>query len=401
MKTIPGLFILPFLLAPVASKAVEVTAESAIVMDAGSGRILWEKDAESARFPASTTKIMTALLLIERTRPEEVVVAPPEIKEVGESSMHLKPWEKVKSKDLLYAIMLRSANDGSYAAAKHIAGSIPAFAELMNQRARDLGCTRTNFQNPNGLNDPKHVTSAHDLALMAREAMKYPEFREVVGTFKFQIERSINKADRVMVSRNRLLKKDPTVEGIKTGYTRPAGYCFVGATSREGYRVITVVLKSGNWLEDTEKLMKYAFESFEKRDKVAAGERVATVLLPNASEKVPVGAQTEAYALARRTDASPVEREIVLREGVRAPVPRGTVVGDLVMRDGVGYRHEVPVVALQDVHSLGIVNRAGQNPSFLFVGGVLCGGAFWMRSRARRRIARHARKTTRLPERGV
>jgi D-alanyl-D-alanine carboxypeptidase (penicillin-binding protein 5/6) len=394
MKTNLRLLAPLFVLLPSLLLAVDVTAQSAIVIDGGSGRVLWEKDAHSARFPASTTKVMTALLLIEKTRPEEIVVAPPEIKEVGESSMHLKPGERITARNLLFGIMLRSANDGSYAAAKHLAGSIPAFSKMMNDRAHALGCRDTHFNNPNGLNDPQHYTSAYDLALITREAMKYPEFREVVSTEKRLIERSINKADRTMVNRNKLLKKDPTVEGVKTGWTRPAGHCFVGAATREGFRVITVVFKSDNWQEDTEKLMKSAYLEFEKRDEVKANEPVGQLKIPNAAGPVQVAVTEDTYALARKADGREIKKELVLNEGVVAPVEKGAVIGELVLEDGNGYKQSVPVAALEDVAANTILHRAGSNPSFLFVGSMLCGGAFWMRNRARRRMRTYARKAS-------
>ncbi len=148
----------------------DVSAKSAIIIDAGSGKVLWSKNAESSMFPASTTKIMTALLLIEHCKMTDMITAPADIEKVKEASMHLKPGEQVSVHDMLYALMLRSANDGCYAVATHISGSVEEFSKLMNLRARQAGCTHTHFHNPNGLNDRDHTTTAHDLALMGRAA---------------------------------------------------------------------------------------------------------------------------------------------------------------------------------------------------------------------------------------
>jgi len=238
----------------------KVSAASAIAIDAESGKILWQKNADASRFPASTTKIMTAMLLIENCTADEVIVAPPDIEKVGESSMHLKPGERITAADMLYALMLRSANDGCVAVADHIAGSVPKFVEMMNAKAKALGCTNTHFDNPNGLNDPKHTTTAHDLALIARAAMRYPIFEQVVRTTKHVIKRDPKiSRDDLMFNHDKLLMKDPSADGIKTGWTIPAGRCFVGSATRDGYRVITVVLKSQDWQKDDQILLNWAF----------------------------------------------------------------------------------------------------------------------------------------------
>ncbi len=230
-----------------ASPPPPVTADSAIILDAQSGKVLWGKDMETARFPASTTKIMTALLLIEHCRPDEVITAPPGVDKVEGASLHLVPGEQVTAGEMLYALLLRSANDACVAVADHISGSVPAFCQLMNQRAVQIGCTNTHFDNPNGLNDDKHTISAHDLALVARTAMQYQEFRAVVGIRKHVILRSINQQDRTLVSKNKYLSMDPTADGIKTGWTREAGQCYVGSATRNGYRIITVMLHGTDW----------------------------------------------------------------------------------------------------------------------------------------------------------
>jgi len=208
-------------------KGPDVTAASAIVVDADSGKVLYSKNADVPRYPASTTKVMTGLLLAENTEPEDTIVAPSDVEVVTGSKMHLKAGEEVSAHDMLYALMLRSANDGCYAVAMHLAGSVPAFSKMMNQRAQELGCTHTHFHNPNGLNDKEHLTTAHDLAIIAREAMKNERFADAVGTTEYTISRNINQEDTLMVNKDKLLLWDSSAEGIKTGWTIPAGHCFV------------------------------------------------------------------------------------------------------------------------------------------------------------------------------
>jgi D-alanyl-D-alanine carboxypeptidase (penicillin-binding protein 5/6) len=233
-----------FLALPSLAVAQSVSAESAVAMDASSGKILWSRNADEELYPASTTKIMTALLLMERCKPDEVITAPADVEQIREASMHLRPGERVRAKDMLFALMLRSANDGCYAVACHISGTVGRFSDLMNLRARQLGCTHTHFDNPNGLNDRLHYTTAHDLALIAREAMRHLEFRNIVRTEKAKINRGTNWKDLWMVNHNKILLHDPTCDGIKTGWTVPAGHCFVGSAYRNGWRVITVVMRS-------------------------------------------------------------------------------------------------------------------------------------------------------------
>ncbi len=327
--------------------AKALTAESAILIDEISGKVLWSKNADVPRFPASTTKIMTALLLIERCAPEEVVIAPADIEKTGEASLHLKPGETLTVRDLLWGILLRSGNDGCVAAAVHCAGSVEKFADIMNARARQLGCTNTNFRNPNGLKDPNHVVSAHDLALIAREAMRYPEFREIVKTRRHEITRSINQADRFMISKNKLLDADKTMDGIKTGFTIPAGQCFVGSATRGGNRFITVVLKSTTWVQDTQSLLNWGFNQFEVRRPITAGQSVAKVIV--GATEVEAGPVRAVRNVAAKGSPDDLHTEAIMVKSLRAPVVRGQQVGTLKVSDSTGWTDEIPLVALSSV----------------------------------------------------
>ena len=368
----------------------DVTAKSAIAIDGCSGKVLWSKDADAPMYPASTTKVMTGLLLVEHCLPTDVITAPPDIEKIREASMHLRPGEKVTARDMLYAIMLRSANDGCYAVAVHISGSVEAFSKLMNERAKQVGCTHTHFRNPNGLNDPQHMTTAHDLALIARAAMKYPAFRDVVKTIKYEISRSINSHDRVMVNHDKLLRKDPSAEGIKTGYTVPAGHCFVGSSTRNGFRVIAVVLKSQHWQKDNEDLMDWSFHHFEKKETLAAGEIVGSVKVPGGNSKpIPVALADAAYTLGPVGKMLPrATQEIELLPKLQAPVKKGDRVGDLVLRDADGWLQRLPVVAKEDVQTTFVSQAVKKSTpgSTLFVGSVVFLGSYLVRGRMRRKL---------------
>lgn len=349
-----ALFAVPSLLAAAPPQVREpapfpLAAQSAIVLDAESGKVLYARDADTMRYPASTTKIMTTLLLLERCKLTDIVTAPKDVTKVGEASMHLKPWEKVTVRDLAYAMMLRSANDGCYSAAVHLAGSVPRFAQMMNARAREIGCEHTNFVNPNGLNDKGHMISARDLALIGREAMRNPTFAQIARTPKFRIERSKNKADRWMVSRNRLLREDPTADGIKTGWTIPAGHTYVGSATRGGHRLITAILDSPHWKQDHLELLKWGFGAYERRPVALRTMVLGEVpVAGGAKGAVPVRPSEDVSTLARKGSWAAPKLELPT-EPVSAPIAAGQVVGRAVFVEPGGFRHEVPILATESV----------------------------------------------------
>jgi serine-type D-Ala-D-Ala carboxypeptidase (penicillin-binding protein 5/6) len=386
---LPALLFLPTAAGAVGAQPAPPTALSAIAIDASSGKVLWSKDPDTQRFPASTTKIMTGLLLAERMNPNDVIVAPWDVALVKEASMHLRPKERVTAKDMLAALMLRSANDGCYAVAVQLAGSVEKFADMMNERARQIGCTGTHFHNPNGLNDPEHYTTARDLALIGREAMKNPLFASVVKSYKIRIERSINKKDTWMVNHNKLLPKDATVDGIKTGWTNPAGRCFVGSTTREGWRAITVVMKATDWQKDTKALNDWIYTRYGRRDKFEAGQVVGEVpILGGNLASVPAAAERSVYNLVVRGSAPSASHwEVVPQAGLTAPVAHGQQVGELVLTDPDGFEQRVPLLAQADVEAtpMARVAHTAKGGSGMWIGGSLLLGAMAMRSRGRRR----------------
>lgn len=238
-----------------------LAARSAIAMDLKSGAVLYEKDADSMQYPASTTKILTALIIIESGKLDELVTVQPEDTKVEPTVLEMKVGETYPRKDLLFALLMKSANDVAAALARDNAGSVALFAEKMNQRAVQLGATSSHFVTPNGLHDPHHYTTARDLGLIACAAMKEPLFRQIVAT----AEATILKAELPvkLTNHNRLLAKMPGCIGVKTGFTNPAQQVLVSAAVREGREVLAVVLhtnKPGIW-EDS---MRLLYDGFEK-----------------------------------------------------------------------------------------------------------------------------------------
>jgi D-alanyl-D-alanine carboxypeptidase (penicillin-binding protein 5/6) len=236
-----------------------LAAKGATVIDGLTARPLYEKNAAEVLFPASTTKIMTALLVIEAGDLDHEVEITSEDAAVGESSLHIKVGERFTRRQMLFGLMLKSANDVAHSLGRDNAGTAAAFAEKMTMRAWELGATSTRFMNAHGLHRPQHFTTAHDLALIARAAMQQPYFRRIVSTLKHPWVTDF--ALRELRNHNRLLTQFPGCTGIKTGYTRPAQQVLASAALRDGREVVAVVMhtnKPGIW-EDSKLLLTYGF----------------------------------------------------------------------------------------------------------------------------------------------
>ncbi len=304
-------------------------AKSAILIDAQTGQVLYEHDADTPRPIASTTKVMTALLLCEHTRPEDMIVASKFAAETKESSLHLKAGEAVSSYHILRAVLMRSANDACVAVAEHLAHTEAEFAQMMNARASELGATHTHFVNSHGLHNKEHFSSARDLALIGRVAIQEPRIEEVVRTKMCRIERSLDKKDVTLRNHSRFLGKFPGADGIKTGWTIPAGKCFVGSATQNGWRLIAVVLNTKDYIDDTSRLMKYGFENFQPKSAVKAGDMVGTCAISNGEqEKVNVVAKQGLQVISRKGMEQPFVTRL-LPVALNAPVNVGAVVGTL------------------------------------------------------------------------
>ncbi len=250
-----------------------VYAEGAIVMEASTGLILYEKNAQKSYYPASITKIMTALLAIENSSMGDTVTFSRNAifdVELDSSRIGIDVGEQLTMQQCLYAILLESANEVTYAVAEHVAGSIPAFAKMMNERAKSLGCVNTNFTNPHGLHDENHYTSAYDMALITKEAMKNATFRKIFNTRTYQIPpTNIQSETRYLRNHHRfVLGQDYLYDdciGGKTGYTSKAKYTLVSVAKRGDLELICVVMRDDSnehQYTDTQKLFNYGFDNF-------------------------------------------------------------------------------------------------------------------------------------------
>jgi serine-type D-Ala-D-Ala carboxypeptidase (penicillin-binding protein 5/6) len=325
----------------------EIRSPAGLLADMDTGQVVFERGVNDRRPIASITKLMTALLVVERTRPQDVVTvspnAAPSVSGYHGSELDLRPGEEISVEHLLQGLLIQSSNDAAIALAEHVSGSVGRFVELMNTRARRLGMTRTEFTSPNGLDDAGRST-ASDLVVLTRAIYEHRDLARIVRTKVAEIPAPRGKP-RSVQNRNVLLWLYPGALGVKTGYTVEAKFCLVSAAERGGLRLIAVVL--GNPEEpfsDAAALLNYGFEAFERRTFVEDGEDLGTVEIPGGS--VGAVASGSLTALVPTAEAETARPEFVADPGIGFPAARGERIGVLriAVPGGAGLG-EVPVVA--------------------------------------------------------
>ncbi|MHB1456037.1 MAG: D-alanyl-D-alanine carboxypeptidase family protein [Armatimonadota bacterium] len=330
-------------------KPPTIKAKSAIIIDALTGVIMYEKNSRAKREPASTTKIMTAILALEHGKLSDVVTASADVSKTQYSSMHLKPGENLTLNDLMYGLLLRSANDAAKCAAEYVAGSEENFAELMNEKAISIGALDTHFVNPHGLHNPNHYTTAYDLALITRYAIQNPDFNTFVRTKGTKINRSINKQDVTMRNTAKFLWKYKGADGIKTGHTKEAGRCFVGSVTRDNWRVLSVVLGSPEAGTDTIALMNYAFKFYKQVPFGKMGKIIKTVPVKYGLEKTVNLVPAQNLALVTSKTSNQKSTTKVRLGRVSAPLKKGEKVGTLTAFYGNQEVGTVDLLAAENV----------------------------------------------------
>lgn len=287
------------------------TADSAVLMDAETGEILYSKNMDTAYPPASTTKILTALLTLEKTDLEDSVTVGKNPPFADGSAVGIREGEMLKVEDLLYGLLLESGNDCAVALAEHISGSKEEFADLMNNRARELGALNSNFVNPNGLYNKEHKSSAKDMALIMRELIKYPEFKQISTTPIHKIEPT-NKCDvpRYANNKNRLVLKGYATYykdsiGGKTGYTIDSEHSYVAAAERNGQKLIVALIHDNKktYFEDAVALFNYGFNNFELKQLYAKGDEVTSYKI-NEELSIPLLASEDFYFIKAKDSSS-------------------------------------------------------------------------------------------------
>ncbi len=263
--------------AEVPMEKLAVVADGAILMDYATGRVLWSKNPTKPLSNASTTKIMTAMIVLENADLSDTVIVSKNASKAPEVKLFLKENEEVKLEDLMYALMLESSNDAAVAIAEHVAGTVEEFCKMMTDKAKELGCTDTIFETPNGLDKGEHHSTALDMAIITRYALGNEEFIKITNTKERSF--SSNLKSYQLNNKNKLLSTYEGGNGVKTGFTNKAGQCFVGAAKRDDMQLISVVLASGwgtsgknqKWV-DTKILLDYGFENYNYETIITKGD---------------------------------------------------------------------------------------------------------------------------------
>ena len=343
----------------VRAEEIDINSEAGLLVEVSTGKILYEKNADKIMYPASTTKILTAILVLENCELSDMVtVSQNAISNIpsGYVTCNLHAGEEISVNDLLYALMLPSANDAAFALAEHVGGSIENFSDMMNEKAKEIGCTNTHFVNPNGIHDDNHYTTAHDLYLMANYAMKNETFRTIVSKTEYVLPATNmhSQADRIMYNSNELLNNNSknyyyeNAIGIKTGTTSKAGSCLVAESSKNNMELISVTLNGGttNGLNDrftdSKKLFDYGYENYNFDNITEKNATISTIEIENGTKdtkNLNLIAENDISVLHNiNLDLSTITPEITLNENLLAPISEGEIVGTAKYNvDGIEY----------------------------------------------------------------
>ena len=337
--------------------SLEVAAPSAVLMEAATGTVLYEKDAHTPLPPASVTKIMTLLLVMEaldagRIGWDDTVTASEAAAAKGGSQVYLEAGEQMSLQEMLKSVVVVSANDCATALAEHVAGSEAAFVELMNRRAQELGMENTHFVNCTGLDDEPdaetHLTTAYDIALMSRELLKHDEIRDYTTIWMD----SVRNGEFGLANTNKLVRFYQGTTGLKTGYTSAAGHCLSASAERDGVEFIAVVLHcatSGERFQAAKQLLDYGFANYTLVD-VRPDQAIPPVAVSlGVADTVQPVLETGSRILVEKRVLNQITTSLRLTDGVEAPVEEGQKLGELVVSAGDVQLRTIPLVAHQAV----------------------------------------------------
>jgi serine-type D-Ala-D-Ala carboxypeptidase (penicillin-binding protein 5/6) len=335
----------------------KITARAAILLDRATGRILFSKNAYEQLPMASTTKVMTSILALESGRLGDVVKVSENAANVAGSAVDLEAGEEKTLEELVYGLMLRSGNDAAVAIAEYLAGSVEKFALKMTERARRLGAVQSNFINPHGLHHEDHYTTAYDMALITAHAMSIPKFREICLTEEIKISWPGRPYDRLLRNQNRLLELYDGADGVKTGWTTPAGRCFIGSATRDGWQLVSVVLNAPQMWEDTTEMLDFGYSYYSWHTVLAAGQPIKTVAVRRGTaDKVTLVAGREIALPLKEDEAEYLRFHFELEEPLNAPLSMNREVGSVEIYFGDQLVDSVPLLTGEAVARRSIWN---------------------------------------------
>lgn len=334
-----------------------VSARGAVLMEAASGDVIFGQNPNTRLPMASTTKIMTALVALERLSLDTVVTVTPDSVGVEGSSIYLIEGETLTLEQLLYALLLESANDAATAIAVAVAGSVEKFADMMNEKAAELGLTDTHFVNPHGLDHEEHYTTARELALIARAALAHPVFREICSTKRKTIPLHGDGGVRLLLNHNKLLDGYEGCIGVKTGYTKKTGRCLVSAAEREGVTLIAVTLNAPDDWRDHTAMLDYGFGLYESVTLGGEGFFSAPLWMVSGTREYVMAVSLDSLTVTLRRDHGAITCVVELPRFEFAPIRNRQVLGRLVFfesrRNGApALLGEVPLYAAYEVGAI-------------------------------------------------
>lgn len=337
-----------------------VSARSAALYEPKTERFLYTKNPNERLPMASTTKIMTALLALEHLSPSEEITVDPRATGIEGSSIYLKSGERMSVLDLIYSVMLQSANDAAAALAYKIADGIDKFAELMNEKARALGLCDTNFTNPHGLDDKNHYTTAHDLAIISAEALKNDTFKEISSTYKKEVTSS--ETDRLLVNHNKMLKSYDGCIGVKTGYTKKSGRSLVSAAERDGLTLISVTINAPDDWRDHTKMLDFGYSLLVMKELAVPGQFSFEIPILDGDPETVRMSNKEGLTKIFERENSDFETEIKLSRYFSAPINKGDVLGSVIFKKDGEEIGKIALSAESDVKAKSIKKKWGLFP---------------------------------------
>lgn len=344
-------------------------ATSAIMIEASTGEILYEKNANEKLAPASMTKMMSMLLIMEQIEKgtlswDEQVTVSENASSMGGSQIFLETGEKMSVQDLLKGISIASGNDATVAMAERIAGSEDAFVKMMNKRAKELGLTSTNFKNATGLDDENHYSSAHDMAMIAKELVKHDKILEFTGTYEDYLRQNTDKSFW-LVNTNKLVRYYQGVDGLKTGFTNTAGYCLTSTALRDDLRLITVVMNepdSSSRSKETSALLDYGFNLYQMNSILSKDTIIGKVKVDLGQiEEVEVIPTEDVKILSKKNETS---GEITYEKTInklKAPIKQGDIIGNITILEDGNKIKTIDLTVQEDVSKVGFFKALLRN----------------------------------------